>query len=148
MLPVTWRRSSAPSVWNEVLGGRREFDRFFDRFFTVAPSMSVWSPAVDVHETDDGLSLSVELPGLKPEDVDVTVENGALTISGEKKDEYTDENGTGRIYERTYGRFERSFSLPRGVDAENVTADFENGVLKVVLPKADAAKPRKVKVKA
>jgi HSP20 family protein len=78
----------------------------------------------------------------------VTVENGVLTISGEKKDEHTDENGARRIYERTYGRFERSFSLPRGVEAEHVTADFANGVLKIALPKAEAAKPRKVKVKA
>lgn len=148
MLPQTTSRPASPSFWDEVFNVRRDFDRLVgDRLF--GQSMSVWSPPVDVQETNDGIHVNVELPGLKPEDVELTVENGILTISGEKKDAYEGKanGGVRRIYERRYGRFERSFTLPRGVDAEKVSANFENGVLRIGLPKAEAAKPRKIAIK-
>ena len=148
--PTLWRTSAAPSVWDEVSTARREVDRVFDRFFGqgAAQGMTVWAPAVDVRETNDELQVTAELPGLAPQDVNVTVENGVLTISGEKKQEVREgtEDSNYYLYERRYGRFERSFSLPRTVNADQVKARFDNGVLTIALPKAEAAKPKKVQI--
>ena len=104
---------------------------------------------VDVRETGDALLVQAELPGLTVDDVDVRVENGVLTISGEKKQELEqDSEDSGyRLVERCYGRFERSFRLPRSVDAEKVKAEFANAVLTVTFPKAEEAKPRRIEVK-
>ena len=105
--------------------------------------MTVWAPAVDVRETNDEIQVTAELPGLAPEDVSVTVENGVLTISGVKKQEVQEgkEESNYYLYERRYGRFERSFSLPRMVNAEQEKERFDNRVLTVALPKAEPAKP-------
>jgi HSP20 family protein len=152
LYPTLWRSQAAPSVWDELSSARREMDRVFDRFFNqpVTQGLAVWAPAVDVRETNDELHVSAELPGLKPEDVSVTVENGVLTISGEKKQEVQEgkEEGDYYLFERRYGRFERSFTLPRSVSADRVKARFENGILTVSLPKAEEAKPRKVQIEA
>lgn len=152
LYPTLWRSAAAPSAWDELSSARREVDRVFDRFFGQggAQGMTVWAPAVDVRETNEELQVTAELPGLAPEDVNVTVENGVLTISGEKKQEVQEgkEDGNYYLYERHYGRFERSFSLPRTVNAEKVKARFDNGVLTIALPKAEAAKPRKVQIEA
>jgi HSP20 family protein len=102
---------------------------------------------MDVRETGEEYQVIAELPGVTSDDVEVTVENGVLSISGEKKEEVEEGAGTDRhLYERRYGRFQRNFSLPRSVDAENVKANFENGLLRVSLPKAAVAKPRKIKI--
>jgi len=152
LYPTLWRSSAAPSVWDDLFSARRDVDRVFDRFFgqAGAQGMTVWAPAVDVRETNDEVQVTAELPGLAPEDVSVTVENGVLTISGEKKQEVQEgkEEENSYLYERRYGRFERSFGLPRTVNAEQVKARFDNGVLTVALPKAEAAKPRKVQIEA
>jgi HSP20 family protein len=103
---------------------------------------------VDVRETDNEFLVSAEIPGLTRDDVEVTVENGVLSLTGEKQEEREEggaESGY-RIVERRYGRFQRSFSLPRGVDAEKVEAKFSDGVLKITLPKIAAAKPRQIKI--
>src|SRR5262245_58958718 len=92
---------------------------------TFAPS--AWVPATDIVEESDGLKISLELPGLKPEDVKISLENFVLTVKGEKK-QVVEEKGTVYRYERGYGSFERSFTLPNTVDAEKVSAGFENGV--------------------
>ena len=93
--------------------------------------------------------LQAELPGLTSEDVELSVENGVLTISGEKKQEREEgEEGTDyHLVERRYGRFERRFSVPRSVLPEKVKADFANGTLNITLPKAEAAKPRRIPIK-
>ena len=152
LYPTLWRASAAPSVWDELSSARREVDRVFDRFFnpSTTQGLSVWAPAVDVRETNDELHVTAELPGLRSEDVNVTVENGVLTISGEKKQEVQEgkEDGNYYLFERRYGRFERSFTLPRTVNADQVKARFENGILTVSLPKAEEAKPRKVQIEA
>ena len=153
LYPTLWRSSAAPSVWDEMSSARREMDRVFDRFFNQSGSaqgLAVWAPAVDVLETNDELHVTAELPGLRSEDVNVTVENGVLTISGEKKQEVQEgkEEGDYYLVERRYGRFERSFTLPRSVNADQIKARFENGVLRVSLPRAEAAKPRKVQIEA
>jgi HSP20 family protein len=150
LYPTLWRSQAAPSVWDELSSARREMDRVFDRFFhqPASQGLAVWAPAVDVRETNDELHVSAELPGLSPEDVKVTVESGVLTISGEKKQEVQEgkEEGDYYLLERRYGRFERSFTLPRSVAADKVKARFENGILTVSLPKAEEAKPRKVQI--
>lgn len=149
--PTLWR-SNGSALWDNLFSTRRELDRVLDRFMAgdAPTAATVWSPVVDVRESPDEIQVVAELPGLTPEDVDVSIENNVLTISGEKKHEIEEgkEDGAYHLIERRYGRFERSFTLPRTVDADAISARFENGVLTVTLPKAEAAKPRRVQVEA
>jgi HSP20 family protein len=110
-----------------------------------APGLT-WAPAVDVYEDEASFVLQVELPGLNKDEVELHVENRVLTISGERKAEKDRAAEGYHIKERTYGRFSRSFTLPPTIDQEKVGASFKDGVLKVVLPKAEAAKPRQIAV--
>ena len=104
------------------------------------------SPAVDIVETEEGLTLKADLPDVKIEDIDVRVENNTLTLSGHRKFE-KDENVKGyHRMERSYGEFARSFVIPNTVNNEAVSADYTNGVLTISLPKKEAARPRQVKV--
>ncbi len=107
-----------------------------------------WAPPVDIFEKQDQLVIRAEVPGLNREDMDVRIENGVLTLRGERKHEAeVDENNAFRI-ERSYGAFTRSFSLPRTVDASKITAAYKDGVLEVSVPKMETAKPKKVEIKA
>ncbi len=110
-------------------------------------SLAGWMPPVDVTEDNDHVRVTAELPGVKPEDVKITMENNVLTIRGEKVEETRNEHSKVQRYERSYGVFERSFSVPSTVDAEHVAANYEHGVLTVTLPKAERAKPRAIEVK-
>jgi HSP20 family protein len=108
-------------------------------------------PATDIVETDDQLVLTAELPGLEKKDVEIVVDEGVLTLRGEKIEEKKEEEDKKlHLYERTYGAFQRSFALPRTVDPAKITAEFEKGVLKVFLPKTVEAKAkgRKVEIAA
>ncbi len=109
---------------------------------------AAWMPPVDVLEEADAIRIIAEVPGVKPEDVKISVENNVLTIQGTK--EQVAEERTERVhrYERTYGAFERSFTLPATVDANNIKASYEHGVLTVTLPKVEKAKPRQIPVQA
>jgi len=109
---------------------------------------AAWMPPVDVLEEADAIRIIAEVPGVKPEDVKISVENNVLTIQGTK--EQVAEERTERVhrYERTYGAFERSFTLPATVDANNIKAGYEHGVLTVTLPKLEKAKPRQIPVQA
>ncbi len=146
LYPTIWRRQ-APSLWDDIFNIRNEFDRLLGQ--TETQVGSAWVPVVDVRETTDELVLQAELPGLTSNDVDVSVENGVLAITGEKKQEVQEgkEESEYHLIERRYGRFERRFTRPRSVDAERVRAEFSHGVLQVTLPKVEAAKPRKIEVK-
>jgi HSP20 family protein len=105
-----------------------------------------WSPACDIYETENELVLQADLPDVSLNDIDVRVENQTLTIAGERKfDTQTDGKGFHRI-ERSYGSFTRSFAVPNSFDTDNIAAEYKNGVLRVTLPKKEAAKPRQVKV--
>ena len=105
-----------------------------------------WSPAVDIHEEGDHLILSAELPGMRREDIDVSVENGTLTIRGDRRrDPRVSEESSVRI-ERHYGVFSRSFSLPTAVDTESIQASYREGILRLVLPKAEDARSRRIPV--
>jgi HSP20 family protein len=112
------------------------------------PEALAWTPTVDLTDTNGEFTLTAELPGVEPKDVEVSVEDGALTIRGEKKEERKEETKGHRLYERSYGSFERSFTLPRSVDPDQVKADFENGVLTVHLPKREGATGRKVEIQS
>ncbi len=108
---------------------------------------SAWVPPTDVFEDAAGLKIVAELPGLTRDDVQLTVENHTLTIRGEKKQVAEEKSTRVHRYERSYGAFERSFTLPNTVDVTRVEAKFEQGVLTVTLPKAEQAKPRTIEVK-
>jgi HSP20 family protein len=105
-----------------------------------------WSPAVNILERKDAIVITADLPGLKAEDVDVTVDNGVLTIRGERRLEEASEGETYHRVERVYGVFERTFTLPNSVDVNRIDAKFRNGEMLVTLPKREESKPRAVKV--
>ena len=107
-----------------------------------------WVPLTDIFEDANGLKIVTELPGLKPEDVKLTLENRTLTIRGEKRQMAEEKTTKVHRYERSYGAFERSFTLPSTVDANRVEASFEAGVLTVTLPIAEQAKAREISVTA
>jgi HSP20 family protein len=109
---------------------------------------SAWQPAVDVFEDKDTVKIVAELPGVKPEDVKLSLENNVLTIRGEKKQEAEERTDRVHRYERSYGAFERAFVLPSTVDGEKISADYRNGVLTVAVPKAERARPREIPVRA
>lgn len=124
----------------------RAFEDTFNRFFNEAPASRPWTPAVDIQENENELLLTADVPGLTLENIDISIEDGALTLSGERKFESNEEKGGYHRIERSYGQFRRVFTLPESVDAEKVTAAYDAGVLKVTLPKKEAAKPRTIKV--
>jgi len=129
---------------------RREIDRLFDDAFGaggVHGGTSAWAPAVDVREDDKSLTFEFELPGLRPEQVEITADNGVLTVRGEKQSQRSGNEGRHHIVERTYGSFSRSFQLPQGMDDEKIEAQFENGVLTVTVPKTALPQPRKIAIK-
>lgn len=118
--------------------------------FTAEDTTSVaswWIPATDIFENGEGIKIALELPGLAPDEVRLTLENQTLTIRGEKRQKAEENTVKVHRYERSYGAFERSFALPTTVDTEKVAAKFEHGVLTVTLPKAEQAKPREIQVK-
>jgi len=106
-----------------------------------------WAPSVDIFEDKDRLILEAELPGMNREDFEISVENNVITLRGERKFEKKTEGDNYHRVERSYGSFTRSFTLPQTVTAEGATADFENGVLRVSLPKREETKARKIEIK-
>ena len=147
-MAITLRRGQNPI--NEVRRLNQWLDETLGAWpFGIEPSLSVtssWLPPTDVFEDDQGIKIVSELPGLRQEDVKLSIENHTLTIRGEKKQEAEEKATKVHRYERSYGVFERSFSLPTTVDSDKVTATFENGVLTVLLPKAEKAKPREIRI--
>ena len=110
-------------------------------------ALSNWSPLVDVYEDAEGVTLTAELPGVDPKQVDLKVEDGVLTISGERKLEREDLRQNYQKIERWYGTFLRSFSLPPTLDVERIRAEHKHGLLKVFLPRKEETKPRRISVK-
>lgn len=106
-----------------------------------------WAPAVDVQETDKEYIVKADLPDVRKEDVKVGIEDGVLTLEGERKQEKEEKNKKFHRVERVYGKFVRRLALPMEVDAQKVAAEFKDGVLNVRLPKAESAKPRAIDVK-
>lgn len=107
-----------------------------------------WSPQVDIFENKDQIVLEAELPGMKPEEVEISIENNVLTLSGERRFEKKDEGDNFHRVERSYGSFTRSFTLPPTISSESAEAEFENGILRLTLAKREEAKPRRIEIKA
>lgn len=124
----------------------RAFEDTLNRYFNEPASSRPWSPAVDICETENELILKADVPEMKMEDLDIQVENGTLTLKGERKFEKKDQDRGYHRIERSYGSFVRAFSLPDYADVEKVAADYKQGVLTVTIPKKEVAKPRAIKV--
>lgn len=126
-----------------------ELDRFANDLARSAETPRArWAPAVDITETAEAIHVHAELPGIRPDDVKIDVENNVLTLKGERKLEKKKDEGTSHRVERFYGTFTRQFLLPRTVDAERIEADLKDGVLNVTLPKRSEVKPRQIAVKS
>lgn len=148
MLTRTGRRLPALAPWREIDGFESRIGRLLGEPFGETEPFG-WTPAVNVVETEGEMTLTAELPGVGPDDVDIELENNVLRIHGEKKVEREEkEEGKVRIYERAYGEFTRSFTLPATVAADKIAAEFENGVLTVHMPKTAEARGRRIKVEA
>jgi HSP20 family protein len=148
MLPSLWNRTGL-SPFERLYDFRREMDRLFEgAAHDTNGTMGNWLPPMDVVETAEAILCRLEVPGMSADDLDIRVEGNLVSIAGEKKYEQRNgENETGyRHVERRYGRFERSFTIPRTVEADKVRAGYENGILTVELPKAEQAKPRRVAI--
>lgn len=130
--------------FRDLTSVEEEFDRLVGRAF----SRSAWVPALDVRETDDRFELTVDLPGIEPDDVTVNYEDGTLSISGKREFSKEESGETWHRVERGFGTFARQVRLPRTADAERIEASFDRGVLTVSVPKTEAAKPRTIEVKA
>ncbi len=120
-----------------------EMDRFFERGVAAAPT---WAPRIDAFDREKELVIRIEIPGVKPEDVDITVEDRTLTVSGKRQFEETAEGGGYHRREIFTGEFKRTLVLPEGLKAEEITAKAEDGILSVIIPRRPEVLPRKVKV--
>src|SRR6185295_1400283 len=105
-----------------------------------------WNPSVDIYENKDQIVLEAELPGMKRDDFELSVENNVITLRGERQFEKKEEADNYHRVERSYGSFTRSFTLPQSVSAEGATAEYRNGVLRVTLPKREETKARRIKI--
>lgn len=157
------QRADRPAEWRPFEGLRREVDRLFEDFqlgawrspfgrnaFDIQPFWrgDLWSrtPAVDLVDKENAYELSAELPGMDENSIDVKFSDGTLTIKGEKRDEREERKKNFYLAERRYGSFQRSFSVPQGVDAARIEANFKNGVLTVTLPKTLQARKNEKKI--
>jgi HSP20 family protein len=130
---------------------QEEVNRLFTgnmaRFDDEGIARGSWNPSVDIYENKDQIVLEAELPGMKREDFDLSVENNVITLRGERHFEKKDETDSYHRVERSYGSFLRSFTLPNSVSGEGATAEYRNGVLRVTLPKREETKARRIEVK-
>jgi HSP20 family protein len=145
---VPWR------PFRELPSFRDEFDRLFEDFWgrwphwpLLAPERE-WSPALDVSETKDKMLVKVELPGVDPKDIDLSVEGDLLTIKGERKQEKEEKEEDFHRIERFYGAFSRTLRLPASAEYDKVSASYKDGILKLTIPKKEEAKAKKIQIKS
>jgi HSP20 family protein len=147
-----WQRPEISSwrTFTPLSNLREEIDRLFEaplaELARSSQLLSGWNPALDVHEDKDNLYVKVELPGLKKEDISLSLHDGSLSISGERKSENKHEEAEVYRAERFFGRFQRTVSLPTPVAADKVKAQYQDGILTVTLPKTEEAKPKHIDV--
>lgn len=149
------RRNPARELvgWHsDLFGLQREINRMFDNMFGRGyqdedTALVSWVPSVDIAENDNEYLVKVDLPGVTKDDVKITLESNVLTIRGEKKQEKETKKENFHRVERSYGSFQRSFTLPTTVKSEKIDASFKDGVLTIVLPKMEEAKPKEIEVK-
>jgi HSP20 family protein len=147
-----WQRPEL-STWpgfGRLTDIRDEIDRLFESPLTewahTSNLLSGWTPALDLYEDKDNLFVKMELPGMKREDIDVSLHEGSLSISGERKSEQKHETADVYRAERFFGRFQRTVALPTPVAADKVKAQYKDGILTVTLPKTEEAKPKQIDV--
>ena len=155
MALIRWQRPEANtwSPFRHLSMLRDEIDRLFDSPLDALTSTSQqflngWMPSIDLHEDENQLVLKAELPGMKKEDIEISLHGDVLTLAGERKEDVAHEKTEVYRAERFLGKFQRTLTLPVPVDAGNVLASYKNGVLTVTLPKAEQAKPKQIEVKA
>jgi len=135
---------------HEMMTLREAMDRLFDDAFTHPITTSggaVVLPSIDLYQNNDEVMVKAALPGMKPEDVQISVTSNTLTLRGEFKQDESQKETTYHIREHRYGLFERSIPLPTDVQTDKAKADFENGILTITMPKAEAVKPRTISIK-
>ncbi|MEO5971016.1 MAG: Hsp20/alpha crystallin family protein [Bdellovibrionia bacterium] len=148
-------RRSEWSPLREMSRMQRDIDRMFDDFISPGANLTgdvlnrqmVFSPVCDVEETDSHFLVSFDLPGINKKDVNIELRDNQLIVSGERKEEHKVEKRNRMSTERFYGTFQRAFTLPSTVDADKVEAQYEDGVLRVAIPKSEAAKPKQIEIK-
>ncbi len=135
------RNYSAPTV-------DHYFDSIFDNFFASTGSYASgdWSPRMEVEESENDFRLYVEAPGMKKKDIEISVKDNVITLSGEKKERVRKKEASYYLNEISYGKFSRSFKLPSNVDVEAIKGHWDEGVLTVEIPKTELAKPRKIEI--
>lgn len=143
-------QSDLSVAFDRLTNLREELDRVFESpfgsVFRPLGSLNRWNPAVDVYQDKDQFTVYAELPGLKKEEIEISLNGDTLTISGERNHEAEAKAEQGFRTERFFGKFQRSLTLPVPVNAEKVNATYKDGILKVVLPKAEEAKPKQIPV--
>ena len=151
---IRWNPLHELDRWpSDFFGVQRDINRLFDNFFRSSVgseetmATSVHAPSVDIAEQENEFVVKVELPGVEKEDVKISLESNILTIKGEKKQEKEEKNKNFHRLERSYGSFQRSFTLPSSVKSEKIDAVFTNGILNITLPKIEEAKPKQIEVK-
>lgn len=153
MTLLRWQRPESPRwmPFQQLSGLREEIDRLFESplipFAGVQPFFGGWCPAVDLYEDKDNLSFRCELPGMKKEEIEISLHEGVLTVTGERKQDVRHANAETHRSERFTGRFQRSINLPAPVDADKIKATYKDGILTVLLPKAAEARPKQIQVK-
>jgi HSP20 family protein len=144
-------RTRTISPWRELDEMTNRLSRMFDDGVAASSGgRSAWLPAVNVEETRDELVLTAELPGMRQEDVEIELENNVLTLSGQKEETRTEggeEDRRFHLWERRWGSFQRSFTLPRTVRGDEISATFQDGVLRIHMPKAPEARGRKIEIR-
>lgn len=151
MRHITPYRTNANSLWDFMSEVEKAFDQAWHTSDnSTAPERQIFkqtfAPAVDLHETSENFLISIDVPGIDHKDIKIDVEKGRLTVSGERTREEKKDDGMFKRYERSYGTFTRSFQLPQNIDEEKIQARTENGVLEILVPKAEVAKPRSVQI--
>ena len=138
------------SVKGELERMRKEMDRIWDRFsqeFSTSTLEQDWNPPLDLMENGSSLVAEIEVPGIDPDNIDISITADVLTFTGEKKKEAEDNGKTYHLVERTYGKFNRSIRLPATVNPDQVEARYKDGILKITLGKTEVAKSKRIEVK-
>jgi HSP20 family protein len=138
-------------LWNPLADFRREMDSLFDDFLSPANRTArnadySWVPACDVAEEEGHYMLSLEMPGVPKDDIKIEVADNTVTVSGERRSKEERKERGAWYGERRYGKFQRSFTLPAGIDADKIEANYQDGILHLMVPKAESAKPRQIKI--
>jgi len=140
-----------PWLPGERLAGlQEEMNRLFESSFGEASAnlFGGWTPALDVHDDNNQLTVTVELPGMKKEEINISLHEGSLTISGERRNGHAVKEGESFRSERSFGRFQRTVHIPGAVEVDQVSASYRDGLLTVVIPKTEASKPKQINITA